>query len=231
MPRLDDSRPALLDAIQSRYGPPAPSGRGPGPDDDPFARILVEALGLSADPRTVASALTALAAEGLLDPAALAAADPSELEALFQAHRIRLTAKAVAPALKLARWVQWSGFDRAAAEVASTEALREAWRGLRGIGQATADALLLHALDRPAYPVDRGSYRIFLRHGWIDASADYDEARSVFESVAPDDAPTLVALSAGLQRLAREFCKPGTPRCEHCPLRPLLPEGGPLGEE
>jgi endonuclease-3 related protein len=229
VPRLDDSRPALLDALRDRYGSLAPAS--PGPDTEPFSRIVAEALGLSADARTVASALTALAAEGLLDPAALAGADPAELEASFQAHRIKLTAKAVAPALKLARWMHESGFDREAADRASTESLRDAWRGLRGIGQASADAILLHALDRPSYPVDRGSYRIFLRHGWIDPTADYDEARAALEAVAPDDAAALAGLSAGLQRLAREFCKPGTPRCERCPHGPLLPEGGPLGEE
>ena len=231
MPRLDDSRPALLAALRDRYGDLAPTAR-PGADEgQPFERIAVEFLARVADARIVQAALVALAAEGLLDPATLAKADPVELESLFQERRVRLSARGFAPLLRLARWAAEADFDAEAAALASTEALRESWRGLKGISPATADALLLFALDRPTYPVDRGSYRVFARHGWIDATADYDEARSALEGVAPDEAPALARLSLGLQRLARELCKPGQPRCDRCPLQPLLPEGGPLEVE
>ena len=56
-----------------------------------------------------------------------------------------------------------------------TARLRRELTALSGIGQAKADAILLFGLGRPVYPVDRGTYRILVRHGWIDPSADYDE--------------------------------------------------------
>lgn len=229
MPRLDESRPTLLDALRDRYGTLSLAGGGPGADADPFDVIATVALQLATDARTAASARAVLEGSGLLDPSALAEADPLELEALFQSHKVRLAPKAFTPLLRLARWAVEADFGLEAAASASTETLRDAWRAIKGVGPATADALLLFALGRPAYPVDRGSYRIFARHGWIDTTADYDEARSALESVAPDDPASLAQLSLGLERLARDLCKPGTPRCDRCPLQPLLPEGGPLG--
>ena len=43
--------------------------------------------------------------------------------------------------------------------------------GVPGIGLAAADAILLFALKRPSYPVDRATYRVLVRHGWLDPSA------------------------------------------------------------
>ena len=40
--------------------------------------------------------------------------------------------------------------------------------GIKGIGPAAADAMVLFALKRPAYPVDRATFRVLVRHGWLD---------------------------------------------------------------
>ncbi len=98
---------------------------------------------------------------------------------------------------------------------------------LKGLGPATVDSILSRGLGRATYPVDRATYRILVRHGWLDPTADYDEARSVAESLAPDDSAMLTRLSAAFERVGRDFCKPTVAKCERCPLRSLLPEGGP----
>src|SRR5262249_11967694 len=92
----------------------------------------------------------------------------------------------------------------------------------------TADALLLRALARPIYPLDRASYRILVRHGWLDLSADYDEARAVVERLSPDDPGTLAQLSDWLARIGGGVCRVRGAKCDPCPLRPFLPEGGPI---
>ena len=135
------------------------------------------------------------------------------------------------PLQRIASWASGRDFDAEAVANLSTGAIREAWRGLNGVGPATADALLLFALGRPTYPVDRASYRIMVRHGWLDPSSDYDEARSVLEGIALDDPEALARLSLAFEKLGRDACKPTAPRCERCPLRPLLPEGGPVETE
>jgi len=137
---------------------------------------------------------------------------------------VKASPKLVATLQRLARWAagRLDGSSEASATV-----LREELLGLNGIGPPTADAILLEGLGKPVYPVDRASYRVAARHGWIDPSADYDEARAVLERLAPGDPDTLLALAGWSERLGRDFCRAGVPRCERCPLRPFLPEGGP----
>ncbi len=228
MPRLGDSRLALLESLGERYGLlPVP---GVGPFSDPFEAITAVALALVAESRTAAAALAALRDAGLLDPGRLAVINPLELDDIFQQARVKLDSKLLRPLQKLAGWVSERDLGADGLGQLSTESLREAWRSLRGIGPATADALLLFGLERATYPVDRASYRIMVRHGWLDPSSDYDEARSTLESIALDDPATLAQVALGFEKLGREVCKPGTSRCDRCPLQPLLPDGGPIEE-
>ena len=230
MPRLDESRTSLLEALVDRYGSLPPPGGKPldNGGSDPFEVIASVALGLMTEPRLASAVLDVLRDAGLLEPGALAKVDPLELDDLFRQNRVRLAAKALRPLQKIARWASDRDFDSEAAMRLSTEAIREAWRGMNGVGPATADALLLFAFRRPTYPVDRSTYRVLVRHGWLDPSADYDEARSVVEGIAPDDAEALAQLSLALEKVGRDACKPTVARCDRCPLRHLLPEGGPI---
>lgn len=237
MPRFDESRQPVLDALLDHYGPLPIPGGGPtgvdGPRDgaDFFEAIASVVLGLIAEPRAASAALEVLRDAGLLDPKGLAEADPAEVDDVLKQGRARVSGRSLRPLVKLARWAAADGFDAERSAAASTEALREAWRGLNGVGPATADVLLLFALGRSTYPVDRATYRVLTRHGWLDPSADYDEARAVAEAIAPDDPASLARLSVAMERLGRDFCKPGSPRCDRCPLRPFLPEGGPRQPE
>lgn len=230
MPRLGESRQALLKSLADCPGSlPLPGGGPVGFEGStPFEAIARVALALVTDNRTASAAFGALRDAGLLEPEALAEANPLELDDVFQQARVRLTGKSLKPLQRIARWAVESVFDAESVASLSTEEIRDAWRGLNGVGPSTADSLLLFALGRATFPVDRASYRVLVRHGWLDPSSDYDEARSVLESIAPDDPETLAQVSLAFEKLGREACKPGTPRCERCPLQPLLPEGGPV---
>ena len=81
------------------------------------------------------------------------------------------------------------------------------------------------------YPLDRATYRILIRHGWLDSSADYDEARDVVERPWAGDPVTLARLSDWLARIGSEFCRVRVAKCDRCPLRGFLPEGGPVEPE
>ena len=234
MPRLGESRLALLESLAGRYGPlPTPGGGLASVDGakGPFEAIAAVAIELLAEPRAASTAFQALRDAGLTEPEALASADPLELDDVFKQARVRLAARSLKPLQRIARWASGRDLDADAVANLSTEAIREDWRALNGVGPATADALLLFALGRPTYPVDRASYRVLVRHGWLDPSSDYDEARSVLEGIAPDDAEALAGLSIAFEKLGRDACKPSAPRCENCPLRPLLPDGGPVEVE
>lgn len=224
MPSLDDAYPEIRAALADRYGSAAPSPVGPR--DDRFLALATVLLGRSLEPRKLQSTLDALRDAGLLDAPALAEADPAEIAEALRPSGAKLAPKAIAPLKKLAAWAESLGAEGLAD--ASTESLRDDLRAINGIGPSTADSLLLEALDRTAYPVDRASYRIFARHGWIDSYSEYDEARSVLEGREPDDPAALRRLSSWLDRLGTEFCKASRPKCEKCPLNPFLPEGGPI---
>ena len=233
MPRLADSRTSLLEALGDHYGLLPWPGSGSAALDDlhPFEALLRVGLELIAEPRVAASARGALHQAGMTDPTALAEASSHEIDQVFQQARVRLSSKALKPLQKLARWFRDNAPDRESLEERSTESIRDDWRALNGVGPATADAWLLFGLRRPTFPVDRASYRIFVRHGWLDPSTDYDEARATFESVAPDSPDDLGQLSLGLEKLGRDACKPSGPRCEGCPLQHLLPESGPVATD
>lgn len=222
MPALSESYPDLRDALTARYGRPSASAR-PEPPGGAFGRLARALLERSVPARALEALLASLADAGLLDPAALAESDPSELARAADPAG----PKALAPLRRLARWVVDRGGMDVLAET-PTEALRDELRALRGVGPGAADALLLHGLDRPAYPLDRPTYRVLVRHGWLDTSADYDEARDLVERLAPDDPRALADLAGWMDRLGPEFCRPSVAKCDRCPLRPFLPRGGPI---
>jgi endonuclease III related protein len=214
------SYPALVEALADRYGRPEPVAIGEGW----FPAILAAFLGRSLGDAKVEATLAALREAGLIDAEALAEADPSEVAAALRPAGGALATRALRPLQRLARWAA----GRDALDAVPTEALREDLLGLNGIGPASADAVLLHGLGRPVYPVDRSTYRILVRHGWLDPSAEYDEARSAVERTDPDDPAALARLAAWLERVGADYCRPSRPRCESCPLRPFLPDEGPI---
>ena len=160
----------------------------------------------------------------------MAESDPTEVVESLRSAGLKIPEKSLAPLQKLARWLVDSKdpLDELADpdHGPATSLLRDELLAINGIGPATADALLLFAFDRPSYPVDRATYRILVRHGWLDPSADYEEARGVVEAQAPDDPTTLALLSGWFERLGREYCRASVAKCDKCPLAPFLPEGG-----
>ena len=228
MPRLDDAASDVLDALTARYGRARPSAW----DLDPFEALAATAFDLALDAPKRSAAVEALREAGLLDPSALAESDPSEAAEVLRSAGVKSPEKALLTLRRLAAWVvEAHGGDAdslAGEDGPATAGLREELTAIKGIGQSAADALLLFALRRPVYPVDRATYRVFVRHGWVDPSADYEEARDRVEGLAPDDPSTLAHLSTAFERVGREYCRASVAKCEKCPLRPFLPDGGPV---
>lgn len=221
MPSFHASYAGIRDALAGRYGAPPVSGVSGAEAILPvFLRLLVE-------PARARQAWDALRDAGLSEAADLGAGDPSEINEQLRDRGIVLRPQALQTLQVLARYVASLGSSEAL-EAASTEQLRDELRAIRGIGPASADALLLQALGRPVYPVDRATYRILVRHGWIDSSAEYDEASALLGRESLDDPRSIAQLAYGFERAGTEFCRVKTAKCERCPLRSYLPEGGPL---
>ena len=103
-----------------------------------------------------------------------------------------------------------------------TPLLREELLSVNGIGPETADSMLLYALGRRTFVVDTYTRRFLLRHNLITATATYDEIRLMFERNLPRSVKVYNEYHALIVTLGKNFCRPRNPRCENCPLRPLL---------
>jgi endonuclease-3 related protein len=229
MPSLEESFPTLLHL----HAPPAESGGRVVLREDAFESILAAVVSRASEEARSATLVESFRNAGLSGPEALAAAEPIEvLDALREAG-VKLPAKMAAVLIRLARWFSSRFPERGEVdlEAVHTSAIRDDLASLSGVGLATADAILLFGLGRAAYPVDRGTYRILVRHGWIDTTADYDEVSQLLVRLAGERPDDLVRLSRGLVQVARQHCRVGSPSCTRCPLRGVLPEQGPLEPE
>jgi len=105
--------------------------------------------------------------------------------------------------------------------------LREELLGVSGIGEETADSILLYAGDQPTFVVDAYTRRVLERHGLIGGRASYGEIRRLFMTRLPTDAAIFNEYHALLVAVGKTYCR-RTPNCEDCPLRYDLPNGSPL---
>ncbi len=234
MAALAESFPGIKNVLAQHCGRPESALEGLAK----FERVIAAGVlgpGL-AHPRRSSAIVIALDRAGLGRLEVLSEAELFEISDALNDGGVRLPTKAVAVLWRLARWltvefpnfVEFEGQDdhggHAGAEAAR---LREELAAQNGIGPARADAILL-ALGFAVYPVDRGTFRILVRHGWIEASASYDEARELLSRQLGHSPTEIETVAHGMTEVGRRFCKPSAPVCQACPLAPFLPERGPL---
>ncbi len=135
----------------------------------------------------------------------------------------------------------------------ATAELREQLLSLNGVGPETADSILLYAGQHPVFVVDAYTRRIASRHGILPDNAKYEEFRILFEkglAAAPQPASDCLAPGGGaahrpsrmsvaarpplaqvfnemhglLVGVGKNHCAKSAPRCDQCPLQPLLPQ-------
>ena len=135
-----------------------------------------------------------------------------------------------------------------------TSKLREELLSLNGVGPETADSILLYAGQHPTFVVDAYTRRLAARHRILPEKAPYRDFRVLFEralAAAPPLAsgdssvtsggashrPSRMSLAMRLPlaqtfnemhalmvSVGKKYCVKSKPRCDDCPLRPLLPD-------
>ena len=98
-----------------------------------------------------------------------------------------------------------------------TVKLRHELLAVNGIGQETADSILLYALGKPAFVIDTYTKRVLSRHGFVEMNATYEECRQLFYGKLDEEVPLFNEYHALLVMVGKEHCKP-IKRCEGCPL-------------
>lgn len=94
---------------------------------------------------------------------------------------------------------------------------RELLLEVHGIGNETANSILLYALNNPFFVVDAYTRRIFERLFNLNPK-NYDELQEFFMENLQHNVQLFNEYHALLVRLAKEFCKK-KPECGKCPLR------------
>ena len=117
----------------------------------------------------------------------------------------------------------------------TTASVRQRLLAINGVGPETADSMLLYAGEHASFVVDAYTKRVFLRHEWCGPDADYAELQAICQDAAhpPPEGQTQLDYwqdyHAQLVNIGKDYCRKGEPRCQDCPLRPLLPETGVNG--
>jgi endonuclease-3 related protein len=100
--------------------------------------------------------------------------------------------------------------------------LRSELLTVNGIGQETADCILLYALERPSFVIDAYTRRIFGRLALLDAKASYEHLQGTISDALPEDVALYNEYHALIVVLGKDICRP-KPRCGSCPLASMCP--------
>ncbi|WP_290651861.1 endonuclease III domain-containing protein [Aquisalimonas sp.] len=169
--------------------------------------------------RNVRRALANLRAIDALEPSALMAVDE-----LLLAEQLRPSGYYNIKAARLrnltAALLMDGGME--AWQASNTAMLRQRLLGIKGIGEETADCILLYALHRPVFVIDAYTRRIMARLGLAGGDEPYARLAALFEENLPRDPELYNEFHALLVRLGSEVCRP-RPHCPRCPLRHLCP--------
>lgn len=100
--------------------------------------------------------------------------------------------------------------------------LRKKLLAIHGIGNETADSILLYALERPVFVIDAYTKRVLSRHGIMQYEESYDKFQEIFHSSLKKDVRLFNEYHALFVRVGKTFCKRQKPLCDACPLNFFL---------
>jgi endonuclease-3 related protein len=100
------------------------------------------------------------------------------------------------------------------------DSLREQLLSIHGIGQETADSILLYASGKPVFVIDAYTRRIVSRIGLAPERNSYDAYQQLFIAHLPVDARLYNEYHALLVQLAKDACR-RKPICNKCCLNDI----------
>lgn len=230
----------IFERMLARYG-----GQRWWPADTPFEVMVGAVLTQATSWANVELAIARLKEAGALSPSAIRGLDAAELAVLIyssgfhniKARRLKALAKFIGDAY---------GDNIDTMREADCDTLRRELLALNGIGEETADAVLLYALDKPVFVVDAYSRRLTERLGIAPQSQSYGAHQRLFMDNLPhdralfadnlsqdtalfaDNLPKDTTLFAEYHALIVEHGKQACrkiPQCDRCCLRDICQTG------
>jgi len=215
--------PSLYEVYQRLYDAFGPQNWWPG--ESPFEVLVGAILVQNTSWSNVEKAICRLREEGLMCPQKLYRLKDGELEELVKpVGYYRIKARRLKNVLHYLVVKHGGSLERMFA--LPIDQLRRELLNINGVGPETADSIILYAGNLPTFVVDAYTLRICARHGWVDSQIDYHTLKDFFESQLEPDVALYNEYHALLVRLGKDYCKK-RPRCDECPLRCYLPDGGP----
>ena len=206
------SPPEVYERLLARYG-----AQGWWPADSPFEVMVGAVLTQATAWTNVEKAIANLRAADALSPRAVREMDAADLEALirpsgfFRVKARRLRALCAFIGERFADDIEAMAREPA-------ERLRREMLGVEGVGEETADDILLYALGFPIFVVDAYTRRLFHRLGASAEDARYADLQRLFHAALPRDAALFNEYHALIVRHAIARCRKRAPLCEGCPL-------------
>jgi endonuclease-3 related protein len=186
------------------------------PAQEPFEVIVGAILTQSAAWTNVEKAIANLKVAGKLSPEALRKTPDSELARLVYPCGYYNT-----KARKLKAFAQWFGeqydddLDKLFAN--NTGHLRQELLAVYGIGEETADSIILYAANKPTFVIDAYTRRIIGRLGLAPHSNTYSSFQAFFMTNLPADTGLFNEYHALFVRLGKDVCRT-RPLCQQCCL-------------
>ena len=103
--------------------------------------------------------------------------------------------------------------------------LRHRLLGIYGIGEETADDIILYATKKPSFVIDSYTRRLVDRLGWHVKGDQYSDYQRLFSNLLEPDVELWGDLHAQLDGHAAQVCRKLNPFCYDCVLLDLCPTG------
>ena len=189
------------------------------PGETPFEVMIGAILTQSAAWKNVETAITSLKEAGLMSPGAIREKPPEEIAPL-----IRSAVYYNVKARKLQALVEYieNTCDDDLDRLFETDIgqLRDELLAVWGIGEETADSILLYAANRPVFVIDAYTRRIMSRIGIQPENDTYSDWQSLFMKNLLADISLFNEYHALLVRLGKETCR-SKPLCPECCLKDI----------
>lgn len=119
----------------------------------------------------------------------------------------------------LCEWFANYNFDVEKVSQINKEKLRKELLSINGIGNETADALLVYVFNKTSFVIDAYTRRIFTRLGF-NVPKNYDHFRLLIEEAIPCQIDIYDYYHGLMVEHAKDFCTK-TPKCQGCPLETM----------
>jgi endonuclease-3 related protein len=199
----------VYDRLMSYYGP-----QHWWPGDSPFEVIIGAILTQSAAWTNVDKAINNLKTASALSPRAIRRLPKEEL-----ARLVRPSGYYNAKTIKLKAFVEWLDEnyldDLNKLFAIDVGMLRKRLLSIHGIGNETADSIILYAANKPIFVIDTYTRRIISRVGLLSRDDSYVNYQKYFMDNLPSDFRLFNEYHALLVRLGKEACRK-QPLCTQC---------------